>query len=138
MWVGKKAVNQRTKFLESLNKSLKEQEAGKNEVNIEDWQEKNKIITEREEYVEHMKAKVEEWNSEIDQLEDKARNSGAEIQDKAQALIGELDQKLAEGQEKLMNIAGTTDDTWVDIKSEAEVLWEDINNTVKETRKALS
>ena len=138
MWVGKKPVKQRTNFIDSLREGLKDQTEGKSEVNIESWQEKNKIITEREEYVEHMKTVVEDWNNEIDQLDDKARNSGSDIREKAQALIGQLDQKLAEGQENLKNIAGTTDDTWTDLKSSAEVLWEDIKNTVEETRKALS
>jgi hypothetical protein len=138
MFVGKKPVNQRTNFLESLREGLKEQEEESYDSRIENWQEKNKIITEREEYVEHMKTVVEDWNGQIDQLEDKARNSGAEVRVKAEALIGELDQKLAEGQESLMNIAGTTDDTWINLKSKAEVLWEDIKNKVNETREALS
>ena len=96
MFVGKKASKQRSNFLASLREGLKEQSEGKADIDIEDWQAKNKIITEREEYVEHMKTVVEDWNNEIDQLEDKARNSGPEIKEKAETLIGKLDQKLAE------------------------------------------
>jgi predicted nucleic acid-binding Zn-ribbon protein len=138
MFVGKKATNQRTNFLESLRDGLKEQEEGKFDVKIDDWQEKNKQITEREEYVQHMRSKMEDWNNELDALEDKAQNSGPEIREKGQTLIGELDQKLAEGQEVLMNIAGTTDDSWMDLKLNAEVVWENIKNSFEETRKAVS
>ena len=52
--------------------------------------------------------------------------------------IGEIDQKLAEGQETLKNIAGTTDDSWMNLKTDAEVIWENIKTTVEETRKTLT
>lgn len=138
MFVGKKASKQRSNFLESLREGLKEQEEGKFNIKIEDWQEKNKQITEREEYVQHMRGRMEDWNNELDQLEDKAQNSGPEIREKGQTLIGDLDQKLAEGQEVLMNIAGTTDDSWLELKTSAEVVWEKIKNSFEETRKAIS
>jgi ElaB/YqjD/DUF883 family membrane-anchored ribosome-binding protein len=138
MFVGKKASKQRSNFLESLRDGLKEQEEGKFNIKIENWQEKNKQITEREEYVQHMRSKMEDWNNELDQLEEKAQNSGPEIREKGQSLIGELDRKLAEGQEVLTNIAGTTDDSWMELKSSAEVAWENIKNSFEETRKAIS
>ena len=138
MWVGKKPSDQRNRFLESLRDGLKEQEEQGVDSRVEEWQKKNKIITEREEYVEHMKAKLEDWNSEIDQLEDKSRNSAPDMREKADVLIGEIDQKLAEGQETLKNIAGTTDDSWMNLKTDAEVIWENIKTTVEETRKSLS
>jgi len=138
MWVGKKPSDQRNRFLESLRDGLKEQEEQGVDSRVEEWQKKNKIITEREEYVEHMKAKLEDWNSEIDQLEDKSRNSAPDMREKADVLIGEIDQKLAEGQETLKNIAGTTDDSWMNLKTDAEVIWENIKTTVEETRKTLT
>jgi hypothetical protein len=137
MFVGKRASNQRANFLESLRDGLKEQKEGKYNVKIEDWQDKNKQITEREEYVQHMRSKVEDWNNELDSLEDKARNSGPELREKGKTMIGELDQKLAEGQEMLMNIAGTTDDSWLELKTDAEVIWENIKNAFQETKSAL-
>jgi|GEM_PF-4198268 len=137
MFGGKKPVNQRMRFIESLSDGLKEQEEGKGEVDIEQWKEASKIITEREEYVEKMRTAVDEWNQDIDLLDDKARNSGEEIMEKASGLIAQLDQKLAEGNEALMNIAGTTDDSWVDLKPGAEALWENIRKLVDETRKVL-
>lgn len=138
MWVGKKASRQRSNFLDSLRDGLKEQEEGKYNVKIEDWQEKNKQITEREEYVQHMKLKIEDWNNELDQLEDKAHNSSPEVREKGQSMIGDLDQKLAEGQEMLMNIAGTTDDSWLNLKSDAEIIWNNIKNAFEETKSAIS
>jgi hypothetical protein len=137
MFGSRKASNQRTKFLESLSDGLKEQEEGKGEVDIDQWKEDSKIITEREEYVEKMRATVDEWNQDIDLLDDKARNSGNEKMEKASALIGQLDQNLAEGNEALMNIAGTTDDSWVDLKPAAEAIWENITKLIGETRKVL-
>ena len=137
MWAGRKASDQRSKFLESLKKGLKEQEEKGGDSRFEEWETKSKIITEREEYVEHMKTQIEEWNTDIDQLEDKSSNSGADLKEKADVLIGKLDQKLAEGQETLKNIAGTTDDSWVDLKADAEVIWKSIKTTVEETRKTL-
>jgi len=137
MWVGKRPVNQRTRFLETLRDGLKEQEKKGGDSRVEEWGTKNKIITEREEYVELMKAQIEEWNTDIDLLEDKSSNSGADLKEKADVLIGKLDQKLAEGQETLKNIAGTTDDSWVDLKADAEVIWKSIKTTVDETRKTL-
>ena len=137
MFVGKKASSQRSNFLESLREGLKEQEEGKFNIKIDDWQEKNKQITEREEYVQHMRSKMEDWNGELDQLEDKARNSSPEIREKGEAMITDLDQKLAEGQEMLMNISGTTDDTWLDLKSNAEVIWDNIKNAFQETKEAI-
>lgn len=137
MFGSKKPVNQRMRFLESLSDGLKEQEEGKGGVDIEQWKEESKIITEREEYVEKMRSTVDEWNQDIDLLDDKARNSGEKIMEKASGLIAQLDQKLAEGNEALMNIAGTTDDSWVDLKPGAEAIWENIRKLVDETRKVL-
>lgn len=137
MFGGKKPSNQRNRFLESLSAGLKEQEEGKGEVDIEQWKEDSKIITEREEYVEKIRSTVDEWNQDIDLLDDKARNSGNEKMEKVSALIAQLDQKLAEGNETLMNIAGTTDDSWLDLKPAAEAIWENIRKLVDETRKVL-
>jgi len=138
MFGSKKPSGQRNRFLDSLREGLKEQEEGKNDVDIDQWKEDSKIITEREEYVEKMRGLIEEWNSDIDVLDDKAQNSGPEQREKASDLIGKLDQKLAEGQETLKNIAGTTDDSWVDLKADAEVIWDSIKETVEETRKVLA
>ena len=138
MFGSRRPVNQRMRFLDSLNDGLKDQEEGKGEVDIDQWKEDAKIITEREEYVEKMRGLIEEWNSDIDVLDDKSQNSAPEQREKASGLISQLDQKLAEGQETLMNIAGTTDDTWVDLKADAEVIWDAIKKTVEETRKVLA
>jgi len=137
MFGSRKPVNQRSRFLDSLRDGLKDQEEGKSEVDIEQWKEDSKIITEREEYVEKMRNLIEEWNCDIDLLDDKAQNSGPELKEKACGLIGKLDQQLAEGQETLKNIAGTTDDSWVDLRADADVIWDSILKTVEETRKVL-
>ena len=137
MFGGRRPANQRTRFLESLHDGLKDQDEGKRDVDIEQWKEDSKIITEREEYVEKMRSLVEEWNGDIDQLYDKAQSSGSGEKEKASELISALDQKLAEGQEKLKNIAGTTDDTWVDLKADVEATWESISKGIKEGRKVL-
>ena len=90
----------------------------------------------RDEYVAKMKAKLDEWNAQIDELEAKTRRAKAQAAQKHQERIAELKRKRDEAQEKLEEIQGAGEDAWESLKSGAEQVWENITTTLQESKDA--
>ena len=88
----------------------------------------------RDEYVAKMKAKLDEWKAQIDELEAKARRAKAQAAQKHQERITELKGKRDEAQEKLEEIQGAGEDAWESLKSGAEQVWENVTTILQKAR----
>ncbi len=92
----------------------------------------------RDEYVTQMKAKLDEWNAEIDGLEAESRKAKAQARQQFAAQIATLRGKRDEAQAKLNELQGASEDAWEGLKSGVQQMWEDFTNTLKECKDAFS
>lgn len=93
-------------------------------------------MTTRDEYIQQLKTRLDEWSAQIDELDAKARQSQAEAKEQLQARVNELKNKRQEVQVKLSQLTGASTETWETMKTGAEVLWEDLKQTLSESKAA--
>lgn len=94
----------------------------------------------RDEWVETAKTKLDEWNAELDRMEEKARSARREQEARYQRRMADLERKRAEVREKLAEIQEAGDAAWDELKDGArkslQVLTEAVRAALEEFRKA--
>lgn len=80
-------------------------------------------MAKRDEFIRKMKNRLDEWNVEIDTLEEKIRKIKTDVKDTYQAQIDELRRKRREGDRKLEQIRTAGEGTWAHLKAESEHAW---------------
>lgn len=85
-------------------------------------------------FVEKLKAKLDEWNAEVDRLESKAKMIDAQNQARYRATIQEIKAKIQQVERKLTVIKNSSTDAWQDLKEGAEIAWKDFEASVKQVK----
>ena len=80
-------------------------------------------MSKRDEFIRKTKERLDEWNLEIDALEEKIRKIKTDMTDKYQAQIDELRKKRREGDRILEKILTAGEGTWAHLKAESEHAW---------------
>ncbi len=88
-------------------------------------------MSNRQRYIDQLKAKLDEWNADIDQMEVQANLAKADIKDDVQEKIAELKVKRQEMRDHLDHLANAGDDAWEDIKAGADRTWDTLSDTLK-------
>jgi chromosome segregation ATPase len=94
-------------------------------------------MSERQMHVDTMKAKIDEWSNDIDEIENKAKNASSDLNEEYQNQIGRLKKQRDDAIVKLEEIQNTTDGAWEDVKKEAEDAWDTISNTFSSAKEKL-
>ena len=87
----------------------------------------------KDEYLAHLKAQLDEWSSDLDKLRDKAGNASDEVKTKVEHQIAELKAKWDDGAARRQEILDATDDDWEAIKDKTEEKWAELKVGVKES-----
>ena len=87
-------------------------------------------MSEREKYIQKMKAKLEEWNADIAKLEKKADAAEAELKQKYHQQIVRLRAQREEAAAKLHELQGAGDSAWQDLKAGVEMAWDALGEAV--------
>jgi uncharacterized coiled-coil DUF342 family protein len=90
----------------------------------------------RKEYVEKLKARLDEWNAEIDLLEAKARQTGTQAERHYLDQVSELKRRREEAAHTLRQVQEASDEAWHKLKEGADRLWDNVSTTMQETKKA--
>ena len=90
----------------------------------------------KDQYVEQLKLKLDEWNAQIDELDAKARKSQAQAKQELESRLADLKKKREEFQTKLVQLQDASTDTWETLKTGTEVLWDDLKQTLAESKDA--
>lgn len=80
-------------------------------------------MSNRDEYVKKLQAKLGEWNIEIDALVAKAGEVKADAKNEYAEQIESLKSKQAAAKEKLDELQQSGGSAWVDLKSGIELAW---------------
>jgi len=88
----------------------------------------------RDAFVNKMKAKLDEWNAEIDKLEAQSRQKGADVQADYQKRIDDLKDKRKETRQKLDKLQDAGESAWEDLKSGVELAAGALGDALKSAR----
>ena len=92
------------------------------------------MTTTRDAYVQKIKAKLDEWNAEIDRLEAQARQKEADAQTRLQEQIDQVKAKRRAAEEKLDDVRQAGGDAWEDLKSGVELAAEAVGDALRSAR----
>lgn len=84
-------------------------------------------MSEKDQYVEKAKAKLDQWNAEIDKLQAKADEADAGSRIEYQKQLDEMRAKRDEAQVRLKELAEASDDAWEDVKAGFDKAWDNIS-----------
>lgn len=88
-------------------------------------------MSNREEYVEKMKAKLDEISAEVSRLEAKAKGAEADLRIKYQSEIDQLKERREEAKLKLAEFQRAGDGAWQDLKIGMQGAWDILDEAVK-------
>jgi outer membrane murein-binding lipoprotein Lpp len=84
----------------------------------------------KNEYVEKLHSKIDEWSTDIDRLKAKIERMEGETQQNLQNSVEELKARRDQMQTHLEDIRRSGDDAWQDLKAGAELAWTAMNEAV--------
>ena len=87
-------------------------------------------MTKRDEFVEKMKRRLDEWNAEINRLDEKVHEVKADLKEKYESQIEELRQKGDEIEKKLEKSRAAGEDALEKLKSDADRTWTALKDSV--------
>lgn len=94
----------------------------------------NKNIEDKDLYIQQLEAKLKEWNAKIEKH--KAQMEQASIETKAhyRLTIKNLEEKVAEGQEKLSELKESNSNAWKEIKKGVDRAVDDIKHAFEKAK----
>ena len=84
----------------------------------------------RDEYVRKMQVKLEEWNTDLDELMAKANEVSADVRSEYNEQIAALKTKQAAARQKIEEVQKSGENAWEDLKSGIELAWTAIGEAV--------
>jgi predicted nucleic acid-binding Zn-ribbon protein len=87
----------------------------------------------KEEYLAKLQTHLDEWKGDLEHLKTKAAEATGEAKAKLDEQIAELAPKWEEGKKKLEEWTNTADDAWEELKVEAEIKWDQLTVSMKES-----
>ncbi|MEX0960122.1 MAG: coiled coil domain-containing protein [Burkholderiales bacterium] len=89
-------------------------------------------MSDRDAYVQKMKAKIDEWSADLTRLEAKAETAKAEAKIEYHDQIGSLKKQREEAREKLRELERASEDAWESLRGGMEAAWENIGRAFKD------
>ena len=77
-------------------------------------------------YKQKMAAQLKEWGAQIDLLEAKAANAGADIKVKQAQQLQGLRAKQRDASEKMKELGRSSGAAWEQVKTTADKIWDDL------------
>jgi chromosome segregation ATPase len=92
-------------------------------------------MTTRHEYIEKLKEKLDEWDADIDELEETAQHAKADLKFEYQDQLAALRRKSDDAKLKLAELRDSSEGAWEDLKEGADEAWDSLKAAIE---KALS
>ncbi|MCC5861202.1 MAG: coiled coil domain-containing protein [Gammaproteobacteria bacterium] len=91
-------------------------------------------MTDKHLYIEKAKARLDQWEADIDRLKAKAEETQADSRIEYQHQLEALRAKRDEARRKLREAQDSSDDAWDDIKSGLDKAWDSIGKAFESAR----
>lgn len=91
-------------------------------------------MSNREEFVQKIKSKIDEIDAQISLLEAKAKGAEADMRIKYADEIKEMKEKRAETEEKLSKLKASSSDAWKELKAGLEEAWGVLDKSIKSAK----
>ncbi len=88
----------------------------------------------REEYIEKLKQKLEDWNTEISSLEAKAEQVAGGLKEQYHKQLEDAKLRRDELQDTLAELKQSGDAAWDDLKSGADLAWDALTTALKSAK----
>ena len=85
----------------------------------------------RHEYIEKFKQKLDEWDSDIDELEAKALKAKADLKYELEDQLHALRHKREIARLKMAEVKDSSEDAWEDLKEGADEAWSSLKEALE-------
>lgn len=82
-------------------------------------------MADKDQYVEKAKARLDQWNADIDKLQAKAAEAQADARIEYEKQITQLRKQRDEAEAKLKEMSAAGEDAWRDMKTGFDKAWDD-------------
>lgn len=89
----------------------------------------------RKEYIDKLENQLREWNTQINELQEKANKGSQDLKGRYQKRMETLKTKRGEMRAKLQKIKDSGDGSFDEIKADTEKIWADLKKGFSEIRK---
>ncbi len=89
-------------------------------------------MNEKELYQQKKQARLDEWKAEVDKLKAKAEGASADAQLELKKEIKAVEIKIEEGNSRLNEIAGASDEAWEALKDGVNPTWDSMQSAFDE------
>ena len=86
----------------------------------------------RDDYVQKMQAKLDEWNADIDKLAAKADAAQADAKLKYQEQVEKLKTQRDAARHKLDELGKSSEGAWEDLRTGVELAWDSISMAIRD------
>ncbi len=102
------------------------------EVALKIKSEEGKPMNEKELYQQKHKAKLDEWQAEVEKFKAKVSGASADAQLQMKSQIESLQGKIEEGKAKLAELTDASEDAWESIRNGMDSAWESMKSAFSE------
>lgn len=88
-------------------------------------------MSDREEYLQRLKAKLDEWNGELERLEARARTAQADAKVQYQRQLEELRQNRNEMRRRYEEMEHASEAAWEQLRAGAEDAWRTLDEAFR-------
>ena len=85
-------------------------------------------MSEKNQYIEKAKARIAQWDAEIDKMKAKADEAEAGAKIEYQKQLSEMRTQRDEADSRLTELRNASDEAWEDVKFGFDKAWDDISN----------
>jgi septal ring factor EnvC (AmiA/AmiB activator) len=92
-------------------------------------------MSERDAYIEKLKARLDEWNADMARLEAKARAAQADARLEYEKALKDMDEQRERVREQLSELQAASDAAWKDLRRGAEAALQEMGRAWEDARK---
>jgi chromosome segregation ATPase len=96
------------------------------------------LMSEKSAYREKLEARLDQWQAEIDKLQAKAAEAGADVRSEYEEQVETLREQQDAAREKLKEFDEASGEAWKDLRQGIEKAWDNLSSSVKKATEKFS
>ncbi len=91
-------------------------------------------MTNRHEYIQKLKDKLDEWDADIDEFEESAERAKADLKFELEDQLAALKTRRETARQKLAEVMDASEDAWQDIRHGVDDAWASMKEAIDKAR----